>query len=480
MFESRCTEFTANPYATVLIPEPADYFQACSSTSLCELKCRAEFEAFDKQLAMDFSAMQEEPPKTIEKTVESMFFMDLNEDAFMPLNVLAMVELSDCRFTCGGVNEEDMELGGQYEFGTSTAEEDIQSKEAEKKRENSDTCIAVAGLAGNNTVSVRKYCIPKAQGQGVRSAASETWYIWYSEEWTSTLVSLHFADTVTGDTLVALRDNRGRSLETGHVLEDIVSVHPRTVQIDERFYDRFYGDKMQRLPRFALTYTSKMDVVGFSKASHQVLKITDVYVLPAGSTDARRPWIFMSYIAAALRAEETIQDSQRYDVCQVLDVEYFISSLGKQEQAPQLCNLQGFFDKMRLSAMVPVVMPTVSFYVARILLMPSSRQALVDACIISLHFESTDVISGEQTRICFNTPEEFLTGASFPTRPGWMDLQRSMFLGVNELTGSTPSSMTQEGNFINSMRRRIVSQNSLSLIVDMDAMQSQKVRASFS
>lgn len=35
--------------------------------------------------------------RTVEKVVESMFFVDLNEDSFMPMNVLAMVELSDCR-----------------------------------------------------------------------------------------------------------------------------------------------------------------------------------------------------------------------------------------------------------------------------------------------------------------------------------------------------------------------------------------------
>lgn len=35
--------------------------------------------------------------KTVEKTVESMLFVDLDEDAYTPMNIMAMVELSDCR-----------------------------------------------------------------------------------------------------------------------------------------------------------------------------------------------------------------------------------------------------------------------------------------------------------------------------------------------------------------------------------------------
>jgi hypothetical protein len=48
-----------------------------------------------------------------------------------------------------------------------------------KNPKNLDTCIAVAGLPANNTLSIRKYCVPKAQGKGVRSALTETWFVWY-------------------------------------------------------------------------------------------------------------------------------------------------------------------------------------------------------------------------------------------------------------------------------------------------------------
>lgn len=46
----RCMDFVSNPFATVLIPEPVDYFMACGQTSLCALKCAADFDAFEAEL----------------------------------------------------------------------------------------------------------------------------------------------------------------------------------------------------------------------------------------------------------------------------------------------------------------------------------------------------------------------------------------------------------------------------------------------
>lgn len=145
-----------------------------------------------------------------------MLFTELNEDAFMPMNIMAMVELSDCTSVCGGVYA--------AEYGTSTDAKD--AEEEAIPEENKDTCIAVAGLPSNSTVMVKKYCIPKAQGRGVKSAPTETWFVWYSEEWTPSLVDLQFADSVYGDVLIAFRDNKGRTLASGP-LEQIISVHPR-------------------------------------------------------------------------------------------------------------------------------------------------------------------------------------------------------------------------------------------------------------
>jgi hypothetical protein len=88
-----------NPYATVLIPEPMDYFAACGATSMCEAKCNAEYSAFDRQLVLEAVLHSNSPvTKNIERNTESMLFVDLDEDAYTPMNIMAMVELSDCRF----------------------------------------------------------------------------------------------------------------------------------------------------------------------------------------------------------------------------------------------------------------------------------------------------------------------------------------------------------------------------------------------
>lgn len=76
-----------------------DYFAACGATSMCQAKCASEFAAFDRQLAEEAALHSLTPvSKTVEKTTESMLFVDLDEDAYTPMNILAMVELSDCRW----------------------------------------------------------------------------------------------------------------------------------------------------------------------------------------------------------------------------------------------------------------------------------------------------------------------------------------------------------------------------------------------
>jgi hypothetical protein len=97
-------DFATNPYAAVLIPEPMDYFAACGATSMCEAKCRAEYESFAKQLVVE-EAMHSMSPttKSVERTTESMLFVDLDDDAYTPMNIMAMVELSDCRWVIGVV-----------------------------------------------------------------------------------------------------------------------------------------------------------------------------------------------------------------------------------------------------------------------------------------------------------------------------------------------------------------------------------------
>jgi hypothetical protein len=81
--------------------------------------------------------------------------------------------------------------GGESSLETITQ----QNNKKPKITINADTCIAVAGIAGNSTVGIKKYCIPKAQGKGVRGAPTEQWFVWYSEEWSMTVVDTKFVDT---------------------------------------------------------------------------------------------------------------------------------------------------------------------------------------------------------------------------------------------------------------------------------------------
>jgi hypothetical protein len=65
---------------------------------MCRSKCGTEYRAFEKQLLQE-EVMHSMAPvvRTVEKVTESMMFVDLDEDAYTPMNILAMVELSDCR-----------------------------------------------------------------------------------------------------------------------------------------------------------------------------------------------------------------------------------------------------------------------------------------------------------------------------------------------------------------------------------------------
>jgi hypothetical protein len=90
--------------------------------------------------------------------------------------------------------------------------------------------------------------------------------------------------------------------------------------------------------------------------------------------------------------------------------EEFMTNLGYQQYKPSACNLNNFFNKMRASATLPVVLPTEDMMEAPILMMPTNRMAIVDTCLITLKFESIVTLSEEQPSICFNTPEEFVTG----------------------------------------------------------------------
>ena len=173
-----------------------------------------------------------------------------------------------------------------------------------------------------------------------------------------------------------------------------------------------------------LIYTSTTDYIvnGFDKARDFPLAITDMYVLPTDKTGKRMPWIFMSYVVATDKDGDgtvdniPITETQRVDVCGILDIQLFISNLGDLDVPPYRCNLQGFFDFMRKSNIIPVAMPSPGLMEAELLLLPTT--ANIDACILQLRFSDLHRISDGQNRICFETPDSFVSGGNFPTRPG--------------------------------------------------------------
>jgi hypothetical protein len=450
-------DFTNNPYTTVLIPEPMDYFASCAATSMCEAKCGAEFRAFDHELAYE-EAMHTMSPvsKTIERTTESMLFVDLNEDAYTPMNILAMVELSDCRPICGGASEPS------------------------SSSSNADTCIAVAGLPSNNTISVKKYCVPRAQGKGVRSAPTETWFVWFSEEWSDTLVDLQFLDTIAGDALVALRDNKGRSPKTGPP-EQFVSVHDRVIQKNPSTYDMMFSTPELRSSRQLLVGMSS-EIEGINGETQDVLAITDMQVIPTGKSDRRQPWVLLNMVVSAKDGSSSssssssmeddadasyssITDSFRVDVCVTFDTLRFAASLGRLEHRAHVCKLNSLFDIVRSAGYTVVVLDRTESPVHQADLLMVPGESGYDACVLQLRFSSLYRIAPEQTKSCFETPDSFITGGNFPLRKTWTDMQREMFLGMDRVrtaAGMASTALTQEGQVV--LARRVVSQNSLSSV----------------
>jgi hypothetical protein len=243
----RCMDFESNPFATVLIPEPFDYFAGCASTTQCALQCAVEMDAFDEAFIRYLDSPQ---PRVTNTQTRSYFFNDMNEDSTMPMKIVTLVELLNCDVVCGGDTDRV-------------------------------SCIAVAGLSLNNTILVMKYCIPQAVGYSVRSEPTETWTVWGSEEWTDSALDIQFADTMTGDTLVVLRDGIGNT--RGEPNQQFVTVHPRQIQQDAVIWDRWYSTEEYRLPRLMFARAgSKVINQGrdSSRNEFRVISIRGMFVFP--------------------------------------------------------------------------------------------------------------------------------------------------------------------------------------------------------
>lgn len=308
---------------------------------------------------------------------------------------------------------------------------------------------------------------------GVRGQPSEMWFVWYSEEWTSTLVDLQFADSVYGDVVIAFRDNKGRSSSVTGPDEQFITMHPRMIQQNSATYQRFYSTAEDRLSRLTLVSMSSpisgvntiSDVNTVSSVNtndgsvieYEALAITDMYVIPTGK-EGRRPWILLSFIVAKTDSN-SITESQRVDVCNFVNVDLFVRYLGSQEGSFRKCDLNNFFEINRQSGYIPVALPSTNILEASLVLIPTQKGS--ELCTLKLSFVNTQTLSAGQGKNCYETPDSFTSNAIFPTASGWMDMQRTMFSGETESARRVV--VTQQG-IVNSMAKRVLCQNTLSVL----------------
>jgi hypothetical protein len=72
---SACDAFDVSPYVMSIIPEPVDYFSACTDTDDCRVRCKEEYDAFDEAKNKIVAAGIELGFETeMAVSVESMFF----------------------------------------------------------------------------------------------------------------------------------------------------------------------------------------------------------------------------------------------------------------------------------------------------------------------------------------------------------------------------------------------------------------------
>ena len=138
-----CDNYDSNPYVVTLIPEPADYWRVCGSTSFCRLRCQQQIEAFEAMKPTN----QATRTSTSSRVVESLFFPSINQDTFNPFKetgIVALTEMSAC-------DDPNKKLCPQE----------------------NDRCMIVAGFPGNGRIHVSIYCVPSTIARGV--SKSESW-----------------------------------------------------------------------------------------------------------------------------------------------------------------------------------------------------------------------------------------------------------------------------------------------------------------
>ena len=142
-----CDNFNSNPYVVTLIPQPADYWRVCGTTSFCKLRCQQQIEAFESMKP----PMQTPRSSTSQKVVESLLFPSINEDTYNPFpstGIAAVTEMSSCETTTPG------------EFLCP---------------QDSDRCMIIAGFPGNGKLHIAVYCVPSSIARGVSKSKTENW-----------------------------------------------------------------------------------------------------------------------------------------------------------------------------------------------------------------------------------------------------------------------------------------------------------------
>jgi hypothetical protein len=143
----QCVNFRQDPQVVVIMPEPVDYFQGCASTTSCKTKCAGTWGAFSAEAAKR-NPLSLTGVKTIEQSVESLFFPSPGVDIVAPGKILAMTEPPVC--------------------GLAVC------------RAAADGCVATASIVGGSKLSVLFYCIPKSPSASVYTSDNSNALNWES------------------------------------------------------------------------------------------------------------------------------------------------------------------------------------------------------------------------------------------------------------------------------------------------------------
>lgn len=134
-YQGDCNNFVENPYVLTLIPQPVDYFRVCGKTETCKFRCLSEFQAFESK------NIESPHDEIITQDVKSLFFNSVDDDTIRPLRSIAMLELNNCTYPCGFVQNL-----GEYR----------------------DRCFLLGGENNNGQLEVVSFCVPVQLGSNVR------------------------------------------------------------------------------------------------------------------------------------------------------------------------------------------------------------------------------------------------------------------------------------------------------------------------